>query len=139
MFRKPDFIIGGPSRPYMFRWYLLPRNPWFNVYLHCILRDDDDRALHDHPWQSVSIVLSGSYCEVRDTRWRVYGPGSVIYRRAETSHRLEVVRGPVWTLFVTGARVRNWGFHCPRGWVPWQKFVEPTDIGNVGRGCGEMA
>lgn len=139
MWRKPDFIIGGKDRPYMLRWYLLPRNAWFNVYLHCVLRDDDDRALHDHPWQSVSLVLAGVYREIRSNRSWACGPGSVIYRRAETCHRLEVVSGPVWTLFITGARVRNWGFHCPRGWVPWQKFVAADDKGNVGRGCGEMA
>jgi hypothetical protein len=50
--RDPDFIIGNP--PYMLRWWLLPRNPTFNVYYHRILRDDDDRALHDHPWPSFS-------------------------------------------------------------------------------------
>jgi hypothetical protein len=43
--RAPDFIIGGAERPYMLRWFLLPRNEVFNIYYHRILRDDDDRAL----------------------------------------------------------------------------------------------
>ncbi len=42
--RKPDFIIGGPENPYLLRWYLIPQNRFFNVYLHKILRSDDDRA-----------------------------------------------------------------------------------------------
>jgi hypothetical protein len=47
--RPPDFVIGGDS-PYMLRWWIIPRNKFFNIYLHRFLRSDDDRALHDHPW-----------------------------------------------------------------------------------------
>ena len=41
---KPHFVIGGADDPYMLRWYLIPRNRRFNIYLHKFLRDDDDRA-----------------------------------------------------------------------------------------------
>lgn len=34
------------------------------VRAHTILRSDVDRALHDHPWWSASIVLAGGYWEV---------------------------------------------------------------------------
>jgi hypothetical protein len=34
------------------------------VRAHTILRSDADRALHDHPFASVSIVLKGGYWEV---------------------------------------------------------------------------
>lgn len=47
--RAPDFYIGGNANPYLLRWWVIPRNRFFNVYLHKFLRDDDDRALHDHP------------------------------------------------------------------------------------------
>lgn len=151
--RKPDFIIGGPDRPYMLRWWVLPRNRWFNIYLHKILRDDDDRALHDHPWWNVSILLRGAYREIMPdfserptvhTRiadlpviTRLRGPGSIVFRLPNTSHRLEVAQGPVWSLFITGPRVREWGFHCPQGWRMWRDFVATDDVGAVGRGCDE--
>src|SRR5690606_8416676 len=63
--RQPDFIVGAdnPEGPYLERWYLLPRNRVLNVYLHRFLRDDDDRALHDHPWAWLSLLLQGSYVE----------------------------------------------------------------------------
>ena len=48
--RAPDFVIGGSDNPYLLRWFLIPRNPVFNVYLHKFMRSDDDRALHTHPW-----------------------------------------------------------------------------------------
>lgn len=43
-----DFTIGGHERPYLLRWFIIPRNRFFNIYLHKFLRSDDDRALLDH-------------------------------------------------------------------------------------------
>jgi hypothetical protein len=62
--REPDLYIGGKDDPYLLRWYLIPRNRFFNVYLHKIVRSDDDRALHDHPWWWLSVMLKGRYAEV---------------------------------------------------------------------------
>lgn len=61
--RAPDVVIGEVHRPYLLRWWVIPRNPVFNVYLHRFMRSDDDRALHDHPWSNLSILLRGSYGE----------------------------------------------------------------------------
>jgi hypothetical protein len=61
--RKPDLVIGGDANPYLRRWYVIPRNPVFNIYLHEIVRSDEDRALHCHPWINLSILLEGSYVE----------------------------------------------------------------------------
>lgn len=142
--RRPDFIIGSAENPYMLRWWLIPRNGWFNVYLHQIRRDDDDRALHDHPWWNVSIVLRGAYREITPKGRFMRRAGSIVFRRATAAHRLElpVDGGGIrycWTLFITGPRVRKWGFLCPKGWVPWDAFVDENDHGNVGRGCGEYS
>lgn len=135
--RAPDFVIGDPQRPYMLRWFVIPRNSLLNVYLHKFLRDDDDRALHDHPWWFLSILLSGTYREVIPsgrTRWRRCF--SVVLRRATYRHRVELRDGiPCWTLVITGPRIREWGFWCPRGFVHWKVFTRPQDKGQVGRGC----
>ncbi len=134
--RRPDFVIGDPENPYMRRWWIIPRNEFSNVYLHEILRSDDDRALHDHPWQSTSIILDGGYIEhtadgVFDRR-----AGDVIHRDAASAHRLEVIPGiTAVTLFMTGPKVREWGFHCPNGWRPWQDFCAPDNSSQVGKGC----
>lgn len=145
--REPDYVIGTP--PYMRRWWLIRRNRWANIYLHQVLRSDDDRALHDHPWWNVSLVLSGGYFEVRpkdgsaaaakapglhERIWR--GPGSVVARRAGAAHRLEVVPGGcAWTLFLTGPRLREWGFWCPQGWRHWREFTAGPNGETVGKGC----
>lgn len=139
---KPHFYIGGQERPYMLRWYIIPRNRWLNVYLHKICRDDDDRALHDHPWWFVSIMLRGAYIEHTPTATNHRRAPSIAFRSSTAQHRLELYRRdgetlPCWTLVITGRRVRNWGFWCPKGFVPWQEFVASDDPGSVGKGCGE--
>lgn len=35
--------------------------------------------------------------------------------------------------------LRWWIIPCPKGWVPWYEFVDETNHGNVGRGCGEKS
>lgn len=157
--REPNFIIGGKDRPYMRRWWIIPRNPLFNIYLHNVLRDDDDRALHDHPWFNCSIVLKGGYWEEtpKGRFWRA--PGSIKLRSPWARHRLELEKHyenviefdggmprfepiPAWTLFITGPKIRVWGFWCknqdgsPR-FVKWSDFVDPSDSGAIGPGCGE--
>lgn len=137
---EPHQPIGAEGEPpYLLRWYVIPRNRWLNVYLHKFLRDDEDRALHDHPWWFVSVVLRGSYTEMTPTRERRRRAGSIAFRPAEWRHRvildktleevgeLEAVgqrpprvrlwntgRIPCWTLIITGRRRRLWGFWCRR-------------------------
>jgi hypothetical protein len=121
------------------RWFVVPRNPFNNVYLHRFLRSDDDRALHDHPWDNRSWVLSGEYVEhLQDGSTATRFEGDVIERRAIEAHRVELVTGPAVTLFFTGPIIRSWGFYCPKGWVPWREFVAVEEGGNRrGQGCGE--
>lgn len=140
MRREPDFIIGRSDDPYLRRWWLIPRNRFFNIYLHEFLRSDDDRALHDHPWLNLSILLRGSYREWTPYRdgliFRTFVAGDFKFRRATAAHRIEVDY-PCVSLFVTGPRVREWGFHCPQGWVHWKLFTAPGNYGEIGRGCDQ--
>lgn len=111
-----------PIQDYMERYWLIPYSKYFlAIRIHHILRSDDDRAFHDHPWPYLTIVLRGGYHEVKpaydksglyigDTR-KWYGPGSILFRRSNSFHRLEVPEGQTaWTLFTTGRYMRKWGF-----------------------------
>lgn len=106
MARAPDFIIGDD---YLRRWWVVPRNRQFNVYLHEILHNDDDRALHDHPWDNVSFVIDGGYIE-HNPAGRVGAQGwRRDYRRATDAHRLEIPEGGrAVSPFCTGAIDREW-------------------------------
>lgn len=140
--RSPDVEIGGRADPYLRRWWLIPRNRFFNVYLHQFCRSDDDRALHDHPWWNVSILLDGRYIEhtidAGGVNRRVERrAGDLKFRRACSAHRIELHAGKCWTLFITGPRLREWGFHCPQGWRHWRIFTSGPHGETIGRGCGE--
>ena len=153
--REPDFIIGGKEDPYLRRHWLFPRNLFFNVYVHEFLRSDDDRAHHDHPWLfNASWLIDGAYIEHVITAGgalcrSIRPAGSFKFRWGKAPHRLELLqftnlRGqaepplPCWTVFITGPRVREWGFYCmERGWIHWKAFTSPADKGRIGKGCDE--
>lgn len=180
MRRQPDFIVGAdnPDGAYLLRWYLTPWRTWYNkipgheqtlwqrfvnnclpnVYLHQFLRDDDDRALHDHPWAWCSILLRGGYTEHTIEQGGIHRrtlreAPSIKISGPRRAHRVELLpawhpwsKKPLsfkqlcWTLFITGPRVRAWGFHCPeRGWVHFRDFTDPTNTGKTGRGCDAPA
>lgn len=141
VFRQPDEVIGGKTRsylrnghqppvdePYMNRWYIIPKNRLFNIYVHVFLRDDDDRALHDHPFWNLSILLAGSYWEHAIAAGGVHkrtmmSAGQWKFRPAKAAHRIELVDGlKSISLFLTGPTIRTWGFHCPTGWIPSKQF-----------------
>lgn len=147
--RPADLIIGGREHPYMYRWYLTPWRRWAwakwlpAAYLHCMVRSDDDRANHDHPWPSASRSLVGQCVEHTIAAGgvhhrRVIKAGQWRFRSAVFAHRLEIEPGTeYWTLFITGFRIRNWGFHCPeKGWVAFDEFASYVDgVTEVSKGC----
>lgn len=146
--READLYIGGKEDPYLLRWYIIPRNRFFNIYLHKIVRDDDDRALHDHPWWSLSIIIKGSLREHDEAGAHIRRRFTVRLRNPEYAHRLELLKSPsldtrkdivflpnpCWTFFITGPRIREWGFHCPKGWRHWRDFTDETGA-RIGKGC----
>jgi hypothetical protein len=73
--KKPNVVIGDDHDPYMRRWYLIPKNRHFNIYLHQLLRDDADPWCHDHPWWNLSIVLGVGYIEVTQEATCIGGGG----------------------------------------------------------------
>lgn len=167
--RPPDFEISrsavypaSPESIYLRRWHVVPYNRWLNVYLHNMLRDDDT-VPHDHPYFSVGLMLDGElrenyvmrpdreapYVRGQDGAYhlvystRLLRAGDVVWRSWHFAHQLCVPPGGAWTLFVTGPRVRDWGFWCPRGWIRRADYEERTPgpegtgVSRKGRGCGE--
>jgi hypothetical protein len=77
----PDEIIGEHE---MLRWMLLPRNRWFNVYLHKH-QGDDPREPHDHPVDNISIRIRGGLVE--------FTPADV--HRSRACATIDGVEGPI--------------------------------------------
>lgn len=144
MRRAPDLTIyRQDGKTYIQRWHLIPHNRFFNVYYHVMHQSDDDRALHDHKAHNVSIVTFNGYWEHSKGRriWR--GPGSVVFRRAQTMHRLELeetqwgIQGSS-SIFIKLPDFRRWGYDCQdKGWVDAQDYNDDSDgVSKAGKGCG---
>lgn len=151
--RAPDLTIGTKADPQTRRWHLpCPQELWdagWRLNLHQWLKSDDDRALHDHRADSFSLLLTGGYYEVLTHAWEAeqikvwYPQGSVIHRKAEQPHRVELEDAPIWTLWFRGPYRRDWGFYCKSGWKHWQEYVSQRDYSTpgsestIGKGCDE--
>lgn len=112
-------------RGYMNRFLI--KTPWGSIRLHRILRADEERDLHDHPFDFTSVILVGGYTEDRPAeKGRAmcfeYRAGDVIHRKAEDAHIIAHVLPGTLTLVFSGPKRREWGFHSPAGWVHWKEY-----------------
>lgn len=135
---------------YMERYWLVPedsvtwrRRPITKMFqffgiairLHHILRSDDDRHFHDHPWNFTSLILRGGYTEVSPffdsqgcwvgTRRQYYSPGSLIRRKCTDWHYLLLPeKSTCWTLFITHQWKQTWGFLVDGKKIPHQQYIK---------------
>jgi hypothetical protein len=125
------------NEPYLERYYLFLKDRGehfpFNIFLHKFLKSDID-DLHDHPWPYATLILKGGYWEWRPqfnskgekvgeiAKW--CGPGSFRVAPANSYHRVELDPNVTcWTLFMPGAKQRDWGFLVKNKWVQWEQYL----------------
>ena len=106
-----------------------------STLLHCFIRPDTDKALHDHPWDFTTTILAGSYQEHLPTLdWlkgeQDHGPawgdnivtrsaGETIHHSNSDLHCIGSVEKHTWSLVTTRDRTSTWGFH-PEGQI-WER------------------
>ena len=143
--RTPYLHLHKGDELYMARYWLVAPG-WLpfgiNARVHHIAQPDADRAMHDHPWNFVSIVLRGWYHEARpvgiepgfegEQEWHTSttrGPGDFAYRRSTDRHRItRVGPGGALTLFITGPRLHWWGFYTPAGKIHWRDYAPRKEV-----------
>lgn len=108
------------------------QTPWFGVYLHETTHPDQDRDLHDHPWNFWSFVLKGGYTELftldGNTKTNKFNRFSFHKMSRLAFHKItELNNVPTWTVIFAGKRVREWGFSTDNGWIPWYEYKEKTN------------
>lgn len=118
------------------------RRPFTRLLQHCgiaarvheILRSDEGRHPHNHPWPYLTVILKGGYFEhtYRDdgteigVKW--HGPGSILWRPANSWHRLVVPAGTMaTTLFITGKKAQTWGFNVDGQTVPYFQYLNEKE------------
>lgn len=147
-----DITSADGTEVYMGRWWLfnpygkgeqgqvLPaRFTWLpSIRVHHIMRKDNDRDLHDHPWNARTIILRGSYLEEvpapvpyvglwghtsrRREQWRE--PGQTARILFGQYHRIKYVSdGGVFTMFITWKYRGTWGFLVDGVKVPYKKYL----------------
>jgi len=141
--RGQSRMIYREQEKYLERFYVLSTS-WLGIYLHRFWSSDDD-GLHDHPWNSASILLAGGYHEEEPERQGVpYGPTVTHFRRPfhppiklrsrYAAHRITVpsgTEGKTWSLFVRfGFKRRAWGFYRNRQWEPALVQCRKEENGN---------
>lgn len=143
--RTPYSSIISEGKLYMERFWLFnpypdsgasgaDRKPWrfpISIRIHHIILPDQDRHLHDHPWNARTFILRGAYREAKERAccfmsgtnpeyyvWRLAG-----LRFGEYHRITEVSEGGVWTLFVTGKYRGTWGFLVDGVKVQWRNYL----------------
>lgn len=122
---RPCRLIEINGHPYLER-YFIGQVLGITVYLHRFVRDDDERHLHNHPWNhALSVVLCGRYTETQadstthasictcrenliwlsqhQVRW-------VNYIHRNDFHQITGVKPETWTLFLHTRWKHRWGF-----------------------------
>lgn len=128
LFNAYDSKDGKPATP--ISW--LP-----SIRVHHILRPDEDRHLHDHPWDARTIILKGGYVEEKLCAYGVAADGQ-FYERTAPSIRLPGDTTPIrfgefhsimtvpeagaWTMFITFRYRGVWGFLVDGRKVPWREY-----------------
>lgn len=116
-------IRGKDDSVYLRRWEWFMRNGW-SFKVHCFMRPDEHNCKHDHPWWFITLILWGGYIEHTDKGVFRRRPGMILYRPAKFRHLVaELPKGRAWTVVLTGARKRHWGFWTNAGWRYWREFV----------------
>lgn len=132
--------VNGLKLLYLRRWFLWETKKG-NLYLHRIVRSDDDKDPHDHPWNFKSWILWNGYF---DLAYKVVQGlhGKYLkctiektlpfhsYNRPSTHLHKVVLFSPAWTLVWVGKydRENEWGFTLDDGtFVPYRKYLNLPD------------
>ncbi len=122
-----------------FRRYRLISTPWFNLYIHQILKSDEDLHMHDHPWDFYSFILYGSYSEetsyypyFRVIHTKTYPTRTLVEHDARDAHQLTLKTPVVWTLVLTTGRAREWGYRIgPEEWIDFKTYRQLKRAGQL--------
>jgi hypothetical protein len=115
--------IAPRGTPYLDRFFAAGWSPGARrsgpaIFLHHFLASDPSVEVHSHPWDwSASLILTGGYREERcvgtgvdHRRVREYRPGDVNVLTATDRHRVDLLSGDCWTLFLAGSFQQPWTF-----------------------------
>lgn len=126
----PDTGESGADKP---RWQFP-----ISIRIHHIVRPDQDRHMHDHPWNARTVILRGWYVERRREVGEPFGEGfdrivdASYWRLAGHTTALkfgeyhcitDLPHGGAWTMFITGPYRGTWGFLVNGAKIPYREYL----------------
>lgn len=97
-----------------FRRFTILGTKWFSINIHRIYKADEDKHLHNHPWNFTSILLAGGYYERTPDKLRLKLSGAINRYDRNKYHKIDTIYvGPVTTLCFMGPRTKeadDWGY-----------------------------
>lgn len=138
VFKNITKIVNGLKLLYLRRWFLY-ENKNGSLYLHRIVRSDDDKDPHTHPWSFISLILWSGYfdlaykiehglhghkylsCTIEQTKM------FRIYRRDATHLHKAMLFKPSWSLVWVNTydKENEWGFVLSNGTlVPYREYLK---------------
>ena len=110
---------------YILRLHVV-KTPFGAICLHWVKKADAEPWLHDHPVSFLSVILRGSYAEMRKTgdgpHIRVNRWFNFVRASKYDHHRIIFTRRGTLTLCFMGPKTREWGFHLESGWLGWKDY-----------------
>ena len=104
------------------RWELI-KTPWFSIWIHGIYAADEDKHLHNHPWDFKSLILKGSYIEETEKGCILQSVGKFNSRSGEDFHKiLKVNDSVVYTLFIASPIKREWGYKVSGKFIHHEEY-----------------
>jgi hypothetical protein len=126
------------------RWRIF-WTPWFAIYIHRILRSDEDLHPHSHPWKFISLILFGGYNEelyigqldqvsivpriIFTKTINFYQPLSLIKRDQKSFHHITLVK-PTTTLVLTYGKRIDWGYLVDGKFVEHKEYRKNKNVYN---------
>lgn len=144
--RLPCRLIKIDDKPYLERYYV-GRIGKRIFYLHRFVSTHPNEPVHDHPFDGLSIVLTGRYLEKKPII--PWGGGNIqgYYHKVihiinkvpgNSFHAITDVEPETWTLFSHGERYKPWGFLSASSKYSEAKSDSPPDWHKTAP-CGNKA
>lgn len=95
-----------------FERFAIIETSFFALYIHTIHKHDEDRHLHSHPWNFLTVVLTGAYLALgQDGSTTVKIPGTFSRMSRHGFHKIgRILDGPVKTLFFAWGKRSPWHY-----------------------------
>jgi len=113
---RPVRFIEINNQRYLERYFLF-KFLGITFYLHRFIGGDTSEKPHDHPFDAISIILTGCYKEeiCRPDLERGYVSKASIKKYfnfipATGFHKITQAEKETWCLFIHGSRYKKWGF-----------------------------